>query len=129
LAEAVIAKEIGRENVASAGFGQEGLPVRKKIREYAAKHGLDLTDHRSVMATDEIFKQFNLVLYMDGGNLKRIPPGTRVQGLGEYIGLKRIADPAFQPKGPATDKILNQIVEASKRFSDGWHERNKRAAR
>lgn len=120
LAEAIIAREIGPENVASRGFGLEGCRAAAKVRRYAARLGYDLENHRSCKVSAEDYEMAKIVLYMDSGNYKRIPPEVNAVCLGQYAGVSRIPDPAFLPKGPQTDEVLDLVVRAAKAFSVEW---------
>lgn len=97
-------------NIKSAGFKEAGKMAGKPVREYAKSIGLDLEDHRSVVVDAEMISWADVVVYMDGGNLKRLvelietmdtpPPPWSIVCLADYSrgAVTRIPDPAFQRK-------------------------------
>lgn len=95
-----------------------GSVAAKKVREYAAGIGLDLSQHRSQQVTAEMLAWADVVVYMDQRNLTRLRElEAREESLvclGSAIGLHRIADPAYTPRGPELSRILDQVVETSR---------------
>jgi protein-tyrosine-phosphatase len=113
-------------NVVSAGFKNPGRRAAAKMR-IAAKHfAIDLTNHRSQVVTKEQIEAANIVIYMDGGNLKRLReitplplPGQQWFCLGEFAvpPRKKIDDPHFIAKdNPKFVEIVEIIFHASMRL-------------
>ena len=112
-----------REAALKAWDNSSWRPERaaKKMREAAReRHDIDLEAHRSRAITEDDLEWADAVLFMDGGNYKRLQairpspgPGKQWVSLGSYLGLGRIADPNFTPRGPEFYAILDQVVRAS----------------
>lgn len=100
----------------------------KKMRDAAYdEFGIDLEQHRSQPFTDSLFEWADTIIYMDGGNLRRIEeffdvcskktPCLRLPKLiclGECLGLKKIADPAFMRRDSAEFRsVVRTIYRAS----------------
>lgn len=109
LCAALLAQTEGVE-VLQAALKDWKRPERaaKKIRVAGEALGVDLEDHRSQPITQKLLYSSNVVIYMDGGNLKRLLvfAGVNVAPLhwhclGEFADLpvRRIPDPGFQAKG------------------------------
>lgn len=125
LAHAVLAGKLGDERVRSCGVkpGAKG-PAAKKVREWAATKGYDLSNHRAREVSEDLLRWVNededrpagIILYMDGGNLLRLEtkhPGLELTCLAGYLDQTRIPDPAFIPRGPQLDTILELVVACS----------------
>lgn len=106
-------------NIDSSGFSEPGKPAAKRMRDMMATYGFDLTKHRSKTIDADQVNWAQLILYMDGGNRKRLeaafPQAMRkARCLAEFIGEQRIPDPAFiNPKGPTFEEIVDKIRRAS----------------
>jgi protein-tyrosine phosphatase len=123
LAGEALKKELGKRAVVeTAGFRSMGQRASKKVREFALRNSLDLTFHRSKRVTGELLHWADVILYMDGGNEKRLreqsAPIEKMINLGQVVGLSRIPDPNFTPRGPKLDQILQLILTASRKFSE-----------
>lgn len=100
--------------VKSAGFVNPGRRAAKKMREAASSFGLDLEGHRSQLVTLELVRQAHCIVYMDGGNLRRLKQlgveDVKLRCLGRYSSpqLTRIADPNFMLKG--STEFLNVVA-------------------
>ena len=109
--------------VTSAGFVGPGRLAAKKVREYATSHNYDLSQHRSKIATLRDLHENDLILYMDEKNLNHlnllsIPAvSEKAISLGTLVGLQKIQDPAFIPRGEKLDEILGTIVQACKNLA------------
>lgn len=105
--------------VRSRGFVNPGKLAAKKVREYAEGIGLDLSTHRSTLVSLRDVKWADEILYMDGGNLKRIREkfgDISCTCLASYVHLTRIPDPNYMKRGRGLEETLETIVEASKKF-------------
>lgn len=119
-------------NVVSRGFHPSRTHAAKRMREVMAERGYDLTPHVPRIVVPAELDVAAAVLYMDGGNRKRLeamaatlPPDAAVLErsfcLGHFVGLPRIQDPAFKTADVAAFQgIVANIVEASKRFATLW---------
>ncbi len=84
---------------------------------------MDLEKHRSRMISAEMYKWADLVIFMDGGNKRRLLQFvhaeelelTRSECLGRYAAPPgpRIPDPNFLPRGPEFDAVVGLILTAS----------------
>lgn len=128
LAAAVLAGYSRLIMVRSAGFKQAGRSAAKCIREEAERRGLDLVEHCSDVVNPALLAWADIVLYMDGGNLKRLQalrpsgphPKQRWLCLGQFAkpAVRRIPDPAFvSAKSPEFRAIMDQIVDAAHNFA------------
>lgn len=113
-------------DVESAGFRISSKRAVKKVRDYMAGRGFDLEQHVPRLVTMEMVRNADHVLYMDGGNLRRLKELVasepehleRAHCLGKWGGLKRIKDPAFIPKGdPEFGMVMNLIIQCSQAFA------------
>ena len=105
-----------------------GERAAKKMRDAALGHGVDLQYHRSMPITYERLLWAELVVYMDGGNLKRLQalspeplPNQLWVCLGSYADppVGRIPDPAFMRRGSAEfERVVNQIYGASTNLAE-----------
>ncbi len=129
LAEAVLKKH-GPATVTftSAGFVNPGRRAAKKMRVAAANWGYSLEDHRSQLVDRDMVLGASLVIYMDGGNYKRLKEmfnGELVQiragCLGQWstpVQRHRIPDPAFMAKGSKEfDDTVDLIIDAAYNLS------------
>lgn len=133
-AKALMAKA-GFEDTVSAGFKPDGTRCPKKLREYMAEtHSIDMGAFRSSLVTKEMLETAELVLYMDGGQKKRLVALWEEYGLdqtrgeldhfceplGRYLNTPqdRIGDPMFagNKDDPKFIAIMEQIAEASENF-------------
>lgn len=120
IAEAAL-RHFGVSDVQSAGVnlatrGPAAAPVRAWIH---AALGQDVTAHRARPVTAAMLAHAPIILYMDGGNLRRLlalgAPVERLRCLASYIGEMRIPDPAFRrAQLPA---IAERIVEACRVYA------------
>lgn len=113
----VVLKKLGME-VESAGFAYPKQRAAKSIRDTLRPFGYDLEEHRSRVVTKEMVDTADLILYMDGGNLKRLAAQfpyalNKARCLASYINKKRIPDPAFAPNPLEFSKIVDMIIAAS----------------
>lgn len=118
LAEAVLASVVGDERVRSRGVKPNAKgPAAKKVREYAERNGWDLGQHRAGTVTADDLAWADLILYMDEGNLRRLNAmgvaDDRLKCLAEYVGITKISDPAFTPRGPDLEELLDLVVSSS----------------
>lgn len=98
---------------------KQGRRAAKKVRDYAAKRGYDLSNHRSQTVSVNDIHWAHVILYMDGGNRTRLA-GTALQKavcLAEYVGELRIPDPNYIPRGPELDRLLRMVVQAAEAFA------------
>lgn len=89
-------------------------PAAKPTREAAERRGFSLANHRAQLVTRAMIDWADMVLYMDGGNLRRLLarfPDARERFfcLASFVDQTRIPDPCF-----TTDKepIWDLIEEA-----------------
>lgn len=99
-AAAYLIKHLPKFDIRQGGFVLPGRRSPKKIREYAQCFNIDLEEHRSRLFTREDAKWADEILYMDGGNLKRLLQVHRdaketANCLGKYLGFSRVPDPNF----------------------------------
>lgn len=93
-----------------------------KMREAAAAHGIDLEAHRSRAITEEDLEWADAVLFMDGGNYKRLQamrpspgPGKQWVCLGSFVGKPRVPDPNFMRRGSNEfADVVSLILSASR---------------
>lgn len=123
LAEAVLRR--AGVDVESAGFYRErtNRPAAKKVREFAADMGLDLSEHRSRVVDEEMVERADVVLVTDRPNYERFealfPDAVeRVEFLGSYLDppVERIPDPGFMPRGEELDRVLGMVVASSRGY-------------
>jgi protein-tyrosine phosphatase len=92
--------------VASAGFIGPGRPVPSEARTVAARHGVDLSSHRSQLVTAPGLDTYELVVVMAPDQVKGLatayPATTRIIVLGdldpEPISKRAIIDPFGHPE-------------------------------
>lgn len=109
----------------SRGFRSVGQKAARKVRIFADSQGLDLSAHRSDHIQREDVEWATHIIYMDGGNWKRLVAFMESEDcrdntrqdyvpLGEAIGLSRIADPNFLPSdSKALQDLLLLVVQAA----------------
>lgn len=123
---AVILKHHGPSTltVKSAGFKEADKRAAKPIRDAAAARGYDLEAHRSQLATRELLFWADLVVYMDGGNYKRLAsllngsfPSVDVACLGQWAKppVNRVPDPAFMAKASQEFADTVDLIEEAAR--------------
>lgn len=107
--------------VTSAGLGATpGRRAAKKAREAAERYGLDISNHRSARATPDMLSASDVILHMDGGNLRRL----RVMGcerstcLADWGGAARVPDPNFTSDPARLTEIFGLLHRASCAFAD-----------
>lgn len=133
---AAVMKRAGLEDVISAGFKPGGKRSPKKMREWAAENatGIDLSEHRSTEVTAEMLKTAEWILYMDGGQRKRLERLWTENGLEELRGsvvnfceplayyleppAEKIADPMFagNKDDPRFIAIMHHLIAAAENF-------------
>ena len=118
LAAGVLQRLLGLQSVRQGGFVNPGRRSPLKIREFSKRAGHNLEEHRSRLITLSDIEWAQVILYMDGGNRKRLNSfeaslDGKCKCLGEFIGKDRIADPNFIPRGVGLTNLLDSIVEAS----------------
>lgn len=117
--------------VSSAGFKAAGLPAGKPVRNAAAELGFSLEDHRSTKCTLGLVAQHDIVVVMDGGNMKRLMDmvvgqpecaGRSIFKLGEFCTPQRnrIEDLAFispRTRPVDFDRVVRYILDACDSFT------------
>lgn len=112
--------------VRSAGFKPGGGRAAKKMRDWVAENLPDcwpsVEAHTPTLVTPELVRWADVVLLMDGGNLKRFEALfgklDKVQMLGSYVGLPRIPDPGFMSRGdPKLGTTYALVAEAAATFA------------
>lgn len=122
LAGAVMARIMGQDAVRDRGLkAKNGTIAAKKVREFAETIGYNLSEHRAVQVTTEDLEWAQLILYMDGSNLRMLnvwEPDCPMLCLGHYIDLPVIKDPAYEPRGPKLTAMLTRVVAAAKKAAE-----------
>ena len=118
LAGAVLARILGQERVRDCGLKtRPGQICAKKIREFAEQAGYNLSEHRSQQVSTADVAWADVILFMDGGNYRRLQQlvgaAAKAQCLASYVGLERLADPAYVSRGPRLNDLLMQVVRAA----------------
>lgn len=128
LCAALLKKEVsGKHTVKSAGFLEGGRRAAAKMRDAAKEFDVDLEEHRSTTVTKSLVKWADLIIDMDAGNRKRFvelfsnPKSpdyvkgaiNKVQGLGHYINLPRIADPNYMKRGSSEFYFVVRQIHAA----------------
>ena len=122
LAESVLTKALGKEDVCSRGLkAKDGRVAAKKVRDWAWEHGLDLTEHRSSLLRTEDIESASIILYMDDSNKEKLltlfpQSESKLCCLAEYAGLSKLRDPNFLSRGPELDKALEDVVTATTNY-------------
>jgi protein-tyrosine-phosphatase len=120
----VLRQQCPSHEIRSAGFGKSNQRASKKTRDLAKIMGYDLESHRSLQVNQSMFDWADLVIYMDGGNRKRLVDrcwiSSKARCLGEWgePKLHRIPDPAFMRKdSPGFEKAIMTVIECSQRLA------------
>lgn len=130
-AEAFLKKCLVGWSVTSAGFVNPGRRASAKMREAVRKVSngkTHLDAHRSQLVTPQMCREADVILFMDGGNLRRLRglvdgeefAVQKAVPLGKWASppVERIADPAFMAKAsPEFKATVEQIYDACKRFA------------
>jgi len=91
------------------------FPAARAARAAALLRGVDLNGHRAQQTTVAMVEWADIVLYMDGGNLRRLRdqfPGLNTHKcLASYVGKTRIQDPNFVPNH--LKEPIWQLLEAA----------------
>ena len=90
----------------------------KKVREWmkGTPEEWYLAEHKAWPVTDEDYRWADVILYMDGGNFRKIPESYqhKAECLGTYAGVRRIPDPAFLKVGSRElSDVLDLVVRAA----------------
>lgn len=134
MAAALMGKH-GLTGVGAAGFKEGGARSPKKMREWLLENeGIDLDKHRAIQVTVDMILRAERILYMDGGQLKKLQALWKENGLeekkgplenfceplGRYLNepQERIGDPMFagNKDDPRFIAIMHQLIEASGNF-------------
>lgn len=100
----------------------------RKMREAALDRGYDLDAHRAQEVTGKLLDWADLVVYMDGGNRRRLAQSLDVEGLERdcrclalWAGepeVNRIPDPNFcKGDTPEFQSTVDLVVKCSKRMA------------
>jgi len=122
----ILAEYEGLE-VKSAGVKPDLRPGKaaKKMRDAALELGVNLEEHRSQLITTDLYRWADVIIYMDGGNLKRLQHFWEDRSwtlksdwrcLGEFaVPIRnRIPDPGFIKRGTQEfHDVVSLIHEAS----------------
>lgn len=115
--EAVLKKH-GLKTI-SAGFRPRANHAARLIREIMEARGYSLEDHVPKMVTQEMIDKAKLIVYMDGGQRRRLSEFlvdyAKTVCLASYLGKARILDPAFNRA--SVHSIIDDIIEASTRLA------------
>lgn len=119
-AEAICARSIGAERVASSGLhGEGGRPSPAHIIEAALSHDVDLSRHRSRVFEPASIGDDDLLVVMDLENYAWVQrhapallPSTALLGLFGAPGNIEVPDP-YALDGERVDKVLQQIAAAT----------------
>jgi protein-tyrosine-phosphatase len=135
LAGYVIQAELGEEFVRIRGMKSRNGRAAKKIRDYVHNRLSEtivetlIDTHRSIQVVQEDFDWADLVVYMDGGNLKRIKEFNvkhkHLVCLAEFSNgeCAKIVDPNYISAGPKVDDILDTIVDCASRLAELFNQR------
>lgn len=115
-------------SVKVAGFVNPGRRATAKMREQALRLGYSLEEHRSQLVTPQLLSWADKIVYMDGGNLKRLRSFSgfvEEKGvcLGEYCNppVMRIRDPNFMRRGSEElIAVVDQLFGASRALAACW---------
>lgn len=111
-------------DIRSAGFVNPGRRAAKKMRDLAEERGYDLSEHRSQLATRELMLKHDVIIYMDGGNYRRLKDllngsltDKQVYCLGAFANppVERIPDPAFMSRGSSELLATVDLIEEASR--------------
>jgi protein-tyrosine-phosphatase len=141
LRDALVRMEPSFYTVTSAGFINPGRRAAKKMREAMLAMGYDLSQHRSQLVTPEMLQSADIVVYMDGGNARRIvnmmqasnyrmcgwrPLPDKCVNLGKWSVpvAPKVPDPAFMKKdSPEFAAVVEQLVLSSRALAKQLLER------
>lgn len=110
VAAAIIRRETGWDTLGGAQWetrsvGLGDYPSRRatrRAREFAESRGINLSDHRSAVIAEEDAQWADLILYMDGGNRRRLlrmgADEGKMRCLASFAGETRIPDPQFDKR-------------------------------
>lgn len=113
----------------------------KKMREAAVDNGFNLEHHRSQRLTPDLYNWAQVIVYMDGGNLRRLDLFRRYHKLRQtnnWVMLgdfaeppeRRIPDPAFIPRDdPKLEKVVHMIIDSSLRLGGALSDKVERYIR
>lgn len=124
LAEALLAKEMPRLRVESAGVGAlVGAPADPHAIAVAEQAGLDITGHRARQITREMAAAFDLVLVMSQDHrtwLMRQLPDTsgKVYLLGHWDDGTEVPDPFMRSR-----KSFERVFEQIRQHVGSWEAR------
>lgn len=122
--------------ILSAGFGKSNQRASKKTRDYAGTLGYNLEEHRSTVVNPALLNWSDLIIYMDGGNKKRLDEAVsrlytgrtiRACCLGQWDVPEstRIPDPAFLNKdSEAFRQTIRTVIGCSQRLACELLEKN-----
>ena len=128
---AIIRRWRPRWTVVSAGLKADvGRSATRKAREAALSRGLDLADHRSVPISPKMTDHAEVILYMDGGNEKRLrafiaehyPPSHHEAALGKcqllasYGCLRRLPDPNYTSDPEKLREYFGAAEKCTRKF-------------
>lgn len=131
LCAAVLAESALLE-VRSAGFGAENRRATLKVREQAPLHGVVayVGRHRSKSVTKDLLEWADYIVYMDGGNFKRLilagASPKKLLSLGSYADppVLRIPDPNYLRRGSEeANAVFDLVAVASRRLRESLEKR------
>lgn len=102
--EYLLKKLLPSKHIASAGVGAlVGKPADKSAAEVAGANGVSLAGHVAQQLTDELCREYDLILVMEKGHIEavtKIAPEARGKTMlfGQWIGQKDIPDPYRQSR-------------------------------
>ena len=118
MAEALFEKLVGERGetaqwrIESAGVGAtEGQPATGNTQQVAAERGMDLSEHRSKLATRGMLEPFSLVLVMDEGHRRQIREAAP-EHAGRVFLLSEMVGEGFAIQDPVGSDIDNYRVMA-----------------
>lgn len=130
-AHALIQRERPVWDVRVAGLKTHaGRPATPKAKFAASKIGLDLSEHRSVPVEPEMLYWAERVLYMDGGNEKRLKAlidehyseevraalHAKTDLLARYGCLRRIRDPNYTTDPDLLAEMWAELEHCTRKF-------------
>lgn len=121
-AAGLLKRQCPKLGVESAGMRKPigNYPAGKPAREAAVLRGFDLSEHRAQGLSPSLVRWADIILYMDGGNYKRLIdqfPSARLKSkcLATYVDRTRIPDPNYLTGAPR-DEVWVLLDEACKEF-------------
>lgn len=120
---AAVLKSVGC-SVDSAGFRKSSEMAAASAREFMARKGFDLSQHRCKEVSLPLLRWADMIVYMDNGNKKRLLsflgsvdlPSRKpvLKCLGVFVKKNKIFDPAFYKKDSVEfAQIFEDIIAAS----------------